>query len=105
MCHAYGRLGATTHHFEGFNSTGFNRRVANRGEYDIDGHYRGHQPGCGGEDVSDDGRAITARRAPASGVNGSRTGVFGGEKRASNEGSASGTVRTLNLADMVCLRR
>ena len=57
----------------------------------------------GSVDVSDDGRAVTARRAPASGVNGSRTGVFSGEKRASNMGSASGTVRTLTSADMVLL--
>ena len=38
--HAYGRLGGTTQDCEGFDRTGMNRRVANRGEYDIDGHER-----------------------------------------------------------------
>ena len=43
---------------------------------------------------------VTATRAPASGINGSWTGVVSGEQRASIGGSASGTVRTETFVGM-----
>lgn len=89
----YGCPGGNTHDREGFSRAGFNYHGVNRGGYDMDGHYHGHQREHG-VSVGQDGWEVTTPRSAASGVNGSRTGVVNGGQHASSGVNAFGTVRT-----------